>query len=147
MAKVDDKEYKAHGLLDQLENKEFKISVACKPWEDILGIYQGRSCGKSAFQTALEENEKRLREIAGLSAPKLELPLVEEYTKPDGTRAKRFKAHPYVPTFLPWLDASPVIRYDPAKAFLLGIDLAADPDRLNIQIKRKHNKLKFNFNN
>ena len=147
MAKVDDKENKAHGLLDQLENKEFKISVASKPWEDILCIYQGRSCGKSAFQTALEEQEERLREIAGLSAPKLELPLVEEYTNPDGTKAKRFKAHPYVPTFLPWFDVSPAIRYDPAKAFLLGIDLAEDPDRLNIQVKRKHNKLKFNFNN
>ena len=148
MAKGDDKENKALGLLEQLENKKSKISMESKPWEDILGIYQGRSCGKSAIQTALEENEKRLREeIAGFSAPKLELPLVEEYTKPDGTKAKRFKAHPYVPTFLPWFDASPVIRYDPAKAFLLGIDLAEDPDRLNIQVKRKHNKLKFNFNN
>lgn len=77
----------------------------------------------------------------------LGLPLVEEYTKPDGTKAKRFKAHPYVPTFLPWFDVSPAIRFDPAKAFLLGIDLAEDPDRLNIQVKRKHNKLKFNFNN
>ena len=76
-----------------------------------------------------------------------ELPLVEEYTKPDGTKAKRFKAHPYVPTFLPWFDVSPAIRYDPAEAFLLGIDLAEDHDRLNIQVKRKHNKLKFNFNN
>jgi hypothetical protein len=129
MAKVDDKEYKTHGLLDQLENKEFKISVESKSWEDILGIYQGRSCGKSAIQAAL-------------SAPKLELPLVEEYTKPDGTKAKRF-----VPTFLPWFDVSHVIRCDPAKAFLLGIDLAEDPDRLNIQVKRKHNKPKFNFNN
>jgi hypothetical protein len=147
MAKVDNKEYKAHGLLDQLENKVPTICMASKPWEDILAIYQGRSCGKSAFQTVLEENEKRLREIAELSAPKLELPLVEEYTKPDGTKAKRPKAHPYVPTFLPWLDVSPCIRYDPAKAFLLGPDLAADPDRLNIQVKCKHNKLKFNFNN
>ena len=146
MAKVE--EYKTHGLLDQLKNKEYKISVESKPWEDILGIYQGRSCGKSAFQTALEENEKRLREIAGLSAPKLELPLVETYTKPDGTIAKRTiaSAHPYFTTFLPWFDASPVIRYDPAR-FLLGIELAEDPDRLNIQVKRKHNKLKFNFNN
>ena len=140
MAKVDDKEYKSLGLLEQLENES-------KPWKDILGIYQGRSCGKSAFQTALEENEKRLREIAKLSAPKLKLLLVEEYTKPDGTKAKRFKAHPYVPAFSPWYDVCSDIRFDPAKAFLLGPDLAADPDRLNIQIKRKHNKLKFNFNN
>lgn len=129
-------------------DKGYKISVESKPCEDIFGIYQGRSCDKSAFLTALEENEKRLREIAGLSAPKLVLPKVETYTKPDGTIAKRFIAsdHPYVPTFLPWYNVSPDIRYDPAKAFLLGPDLAADPDRLNIQIKRKH-KLKFNFNN
>ena len=60
---------------------------------------------------------------------------------------KEFKPHPYVPSFLPWFDVNPVIRYDPAKEFLLGIDLAADPDRLNIQVKRKHNKPKFNFNN
>jgi hypothetical protein len=146
MAKIDDKEYKAHGLLDQLENKKIKISVESKPWEDILGIYQGRSCGKSAFQTALEENEKRLREIAGLSAPKLELPMVEEYIRTDGKRAKRYKMPP--DSLVPWLDIPPVACFDPAKLYLLGIDRSAsDPDRLNIQVKRKHNKLKFNFNN
>ena len=148
MAKGDDKENKALGLLDQLENKKSKISMESKPWEDILGIYQGRNCGKSAIQAALEENEKRLREIAELSAPKFEIPKMETYIRPDGTRVKRAitSVNPYIPTFLPWFDVSPVIRYDPAK-FLLGIDLAEDPDRLNIQVKRKHNKLKFNFNN
>jgi hypothetical protein len=75
-----------------------------------------------------------IRSITDMTLRKepLELPLVEEYTKPDGTKAKRFKGHPYVPTFLPWFDVSPAIRYDPAKAFLLGIDLAEDHDRLNI---------------
>ena len=135
------------GYLDkELEKlRGYRIEIP----QDARDMIAGKvcSCGKSAFQTALEENEKRIREIAGVSAPKLELPVVEEYTKPDGTKAKRFKAHPYVPTFLPWFDVSPAIRYDPAKAFLLGIDLAEDPDRLNIQVKRKHNKLKFNFNN
>jgi hypothetical protein len=135
------------GYLDEeLEKlRGYRIEIPQDVRDMIAG--KARSCGKSAIQAALEEQEKRLREIAGLSAPKLELPLVEEYTKPDGTKAKRFKAHPYVPTFLPWFDVNPCIRYDPAKAFLLGVDLAADPDRLNIQVKRKHNKLKFNFNN
>lgn len=76
--------------------------------------------------------EDKLNKIRGVRQELILSGLIEE-----------FKPNPYVPSFLPWFDVNPVIRYDPAK----GIDLAADPDRINIQVKRKHNKPKFNFNN
>ena len=36
--------------------------------------------------------------------------------------------------------------FNPTRYFI-GVDTGTDPDQLNIKVKRKHNKLKFNFNN
>lgn len=51
------------------------------------------------------------------------LPKVEEYTKPDGIKAKRFASD---------------------FGIVYSLDHAEDPDKLNIQVRRKFN-IKFNF--